>query len=102
GTQYNISLVPQTNADTLRIGSRLYSFVASNPGANQIQIGSNFNNTLTSIVSKINNDSLSPVSSDLSLNLTAKTAGELGNSISLVASGNWATITPMSGGINAG
>jgi len=102
GNQFTISLAPQRNADTLRIGSRVYTFVASSPDQNQIQRGVDTTATISNVVSKINNDSFSPVSSDAGLSLTAKTAGASGNSIALQVSGSWATITPMSGGANAG
>ncbi|MCX6792409.1 MAG: Ig-like domain-containing protein [Candidatus Falkowbacteria bacterium] len=86
GHSWRIDVVAEKSSDKLTVGSRVYSFVSSNPGAGQILVGANNDITAQNIADAI--DLIHPeveidsVSGKL-INIKAKVAGSSGNSIGL-------------------
>jgi multidrug transporter EmrE-like cation transporter len=107
GNQWEIDVVAAEDADTLRVDTRLYTFVESGASGNQINVGVTQAETAENIANKIEGDNLAVtvepayVSGLRIINLTAITAGNQGDNIVLDASGNWVTISGMSGGEDA-
>ncbi len=104
GDQFSISFVPNTEADVLQISNKIYRFVSGTPTGDQIQVGSNINNTAANIATKIQSDGQAPkvnaTASGATVSLTADVAGSAGNYINVAGSGTWATITNFGGGAN--
>jgi hypothetical protein len=104
GHSWKVETFSKINADTLTIGSKIYTFVASNPNANQIAVGSNNVATATSIKNSINSiDSSHPEVTATSdgnvVAFKAKVAGTAGNLLGLSASNRLAlNVTAFSGG----
>ena len=81
-------------ADTLRVDTKTYTFVASNPTGDQIAVGSTVNATAGNIATKINDSNLrlTATTADSAVNLAAVLAGISGNSLVMQASGVWASL----------
>lgn len=78
-------------ADTLAVGGKTYTFVAANPTGNQILSSASLNTTAQAILTRVNADTLSTLSTatrnNAALTLTANTPGVAGNAIDLEADG---------------
>ncbi|MDD2807819.1 MAG: Ig-like domain-containing protein [Patescibacteria group bacterium] len=103
GNHWSFSAVSAKTADTLRVDSRLYSFVSTNPTGDQIARAASTALQAQVIAAKINDDHLgvTAFAAGSKIDLTATIAGQTGNGIPLQSLGGWATITAMGGGANA-
>lgn len=105
-----------SDGDTLQIGSVTYKFMTSPAAANDVAIQETVNETAQNLADVINGDSgeayagtTSPsldVSAEVEagvMTLTARTAGTAGNSLALVQSGDFASVSgaTLSGGVNS-
>lgn len=93
-----------TAADTLTIGSTTYTFVASDPSTNEIEIGSTLAETIAAIAAELNSgEVVEATAGEGKLDLVAATAGVAGNSIATTTTST--AITPsgstLSGGADA-
>ncbi len=113
GKQFTIRLRPQTNADRLQVSDKVYWFVAEskpNPAENEIPIAGDpgttgGRNTLRDKISaKINSlqspNILASATIPNTVSLTVEQAGVFGNFVNISSDGDWAQITPMSGGLD--
>lgn len=101
GHSWRIRVTKEKISDTLTVGSKIYTFVSSDPGANQIQLGINNNATASNIAQAIEaiHPEVNASASSSTVTITAKIAGSAGNSIGLSTSNPVAlAITSMSGG----
>ncbi|NUM25724.1 MAG: TrbC/VirB2 family protein [Candidatus Buchananbacteria bacterium] len=93
GNQWTITVTAARPADTLRIGSRLYTFVSGTAATNQIQIGNTLTVTAGNIVSALaDNLDVEASNTGPSITVTAKLAGSQGNSIVVQTRGTWSDI----------
>lgn len=98
---WKIVTAPEVRPDTLTIGSKLYTFVASSPNDNQIAIGSSNAATAASIKDSINaiHPEVTATSSGSIVTAVAKVAGSAGNRLELSTSNQLAlTLDAFSGG----
>ncbi len=106
GNEWEIIVQANILADTLTIGSFVYSFTQTGQENNSIAVPSpcGVNIQAENIFNKINtNPSVSASSSGSTIGLTAIVGGSSGNSINLATSNSQAlVITPMSGGVDEG
>ena len=92
GNQWTLVLTPPQPAATLTISDRTYSFVATNPTANQIQRGTDVATTAINVAAKISADLSSLVtatSADEVITLLATRSGVSGNNIPFSSTGAW-------------
>ncbi|WKZ24951.1 MAG: Ig-like domain-containing protein [Patescibacteria group bacterium] len=92
GRSWIVTTVEERQADTLTVGSRIYTFVNENAGNFQIQVGANAQQTAVAIRDKINSTSnphpqvsaaLDPRAQTPTVIITAKIAGPGGNFLEL-------------------
>jgi len=93
GTQWRIDVVSEKTSDTLTVGSKTYSFVSSNPSLDPTKIIAVANvattaSNIAAAINDINPDVTSPSVNGAVVNVRAKVAGVLGNSIELSSSNN--------------
>jgi len=89
GHSWRITVQSEKQADTLTVGSKIYSFVSANPNANQILVGANPAGTANNIrtaINAIHPEVTSPAVNGAVVTVRAKIAGTSGNSIELSAS----------------
>jgi hypothetical protein len=103
GNSWQITLQSEKQADTLTIGSKIYSFVSSKSQGDQIVVGATNNNTADNITAAINLIHPQVVANTAGLlsrvTVQAKIAGESGNQIELSTSNPAAfSISAMRGG----
>ena len=104
GSQWQVELVPNRTAQTIRIGdlssSNTFTFVNDSPNANQIAVGLTIAETAGNIAQKIqaSNVPVTAAASSSTVAFTARTAGAASNQIFILAATDWANVTPMSGG----
>ncbi len=100
GNSWNINVTAEIQADTLTVGSIIYTFVSGAPSGYQIQRGSSVNNTASNIAAALGSHPAVTASvAGNVVNVTALVAGAVGNSIEL-STNNSSTlsINSMSGG----
>lgn len=93
-----------TAADTLTIGSTTYTFVASNPSTNEIEIGATLAETIAAIAAALNaGEVVDATAGEGKLDLVAATAGAAGNSIALATTSTAITVSgsTLSGGADS-
>ena len=101
--QWHFKVQAAKTADTLRVDNKVYIFGNE---ADQINSSDNLAQTTANIAEKISSDNSSlrvevtpsDIISGTTINLEAKTAGAVGNNITLLASNGWANISPFAGG----
>lgn len=101
GDSWRIDTRAEVRPDTLTIGSKLYTFVASDPNNNQIAVGSSNLATATSIKDSINiiHPDVTATSAGNVVTVTAKIAGIAGNRLELSTNNQVALgLTAFSGG----
>lgn len=100
GNSWNIDVQSSTEADTLTVGSSVYTFVSSASHRGNIEVADTLSENASNIASVINTHSqIDAVASENQVEVTAETAGSQGNDIILEASDeeNF-NIQSMSGG----
>jgi len=102
GNSWSFDVVQEKQADSITIGANNYIFVSAAPAGNQILRGATMGQTAANIVSGLaTNPDVSASAVGSVVHLTAKVAGDSGNSLSLSASNaSSLTITAMSGGVD--
>lgn len=107
GNQWRFLATAGGAADTLRLGSRRYTFVIGAPASlDQIQVGATLVEAANRIRAAVTADASSPVTIVTPpigerVALRSKVLGTQGNLIDIEPSRTWAQVTPMSGGENA-
>jgi len=99
GNSWDVDVTSEVQADTLTVGSIIYTFVNVAPIGNQIQLGAGVNGTAGNIAAALAGHP--DVTAAAVLNVvttTAKVAGVAGNNIVLSSDSEGLTITSMSGG----
>ncbi len=103
GNSWTIDFIKGQEPDKLNVGGTFYTFVASNPKNNEIQIGVNKNKTADNIAQVLNTRSdISAISSGSTVNIQAKTAGESGNNIVLASESSALSIDAQEGKLYGG
>ena len=89
GHSWHINVLSAHQADTLTVGSKIYSFVSSGANANQINVGNTTAATAQNIADTINAihpEVTAPSVQNSSVTIRSKVAGASGNSIELSSS----------------
>ncbi|HRH33140.1 MAG TPA: Ig-like domain-containing protein [bacterium] len=88
GHSWQIAVTPVVQADTLTIGSKIYTFVNSTPNNNQIQVGASVGATATHISESVNtiHPEVTATVAGSIVTLKAKIAGLSGNRLELSSS----------------
>ncbi len=104
GNSWDINVTAEIQADTLKVGNIIYTFVSGAPNIYQIQRGSSINNTAANIASAlISHLEVMASAAGNIVTITASVAGAAGNSIELSTNNPSAlSINPMSGGQDGG
>lgn len=101
GHSWRVTTTAERQADTLTLGSKMYSFVSGNANANQIVVGASNQTTAANIsaaVSSIHPEMTASVQQNI-VTVRAKIAGQSGNSLELSTSNPVAlALSTMSGG----
>ncbi len=105
GTSWQIAVQRETQPDTLTIGSKMYSFIASGqPNANQIAVGGSRAATAANIASAVNSihPEMTATSNQAVVTVRTKVAGSSGNNLELSTSNPVAlAVSRMQGGSDA-
>lgn len=98
---WKIITAPEVRADTVTVGSKLYTFVGGSPNDNQIAVGATNAATALSIRDSINriHPEVTATASGIVVTFTAKVAGSAGNRLELSTNNQVALgVTAFSGG----
>ncbi len=85
GHAWRLTVAPVQSADTLTIGSKIYTFVTGTPNNNQIKVETTFPATALSIADSVNliHPEVTATVAATTVTLTAKIAGTAGNRLQL-------------------
>lgn len=88
GHSWRITVTPEVRADTVKIGSKIYTFVTSSPNDNQILLGATPAAVATEIAAAVNriHPQVTATRAGAVVNLKAKVAGSAGNQFELSTS----------------
>lgn len=88
GHSWRIAVTPEAQADTLTVGSKMYTFVTTTPNDNQIALGSTPAATAVSIRDAVNaiHPQVTATASGNTVTFKAKVAGSAGNRLELSTS----------------
>ncbi|MFH1412687.1 MAG: Ig-like domain-containing protein [bacterium] len=102
GHSWQITMQTRQQADIFMVGNSRYSFVDSQPGADEIEIDSNLSNLAQRIKNSVDTHAQVKAAIDPGNNrkiiITAEAAGKSGNNIQLSSSTIALIVMPMSGG----
>jgi len=99
GNSWSVPITAEVKADTLVIGTKTYTFVAGAPTGDQIQSNANNNTTAGNIAAVLAaHPDVSALAAGNKVNITAKVAGKIGNSIALSSNSAGLAIVKMANG----